>query len=163
MIARPARVIGVGNLQRGDDAAGILAVRRLRRRHPGRFEVVECEGEMSALFDAWDGAGRAVVVDAVRAGVTPGTLHRFDAIATRLQAGIFVGSTHAFGVAEAVELARSLGILPPALVVVGIEVQRFTLGAPLSPGVAAALDRLVDRVAVEAAAPAAANPHRSRA
>ena len=51
-------------------------------------------------------------------------------------------STHAFGVADAVELARALGRLPGRLDVYAIEGASFTAGDSLSPEVERAVDDL---------------------
>jgi hydrogenase maturation protease len=51
-------------------------------------------------------------------------------------------STHALGVAEAIELARALGRLPARLEVYAIEGARFTAGAGLSPAVEQAVGKL---------------------
>jgi hydrogenase maturation protease len=124
----------VGNAWRGDDAAGLVVARRLGGlRH---------EGDAVGLLDAWAGAGHAIVVDAAASGAPAGTIHRFDAAAP-LPAHALRSSTHAFGVADAVELARSLGRLPARLDVYAIEGADFTLGAGLSPPVAQAVAALV--------------------
>ena len=75
------------------------------------------------------------MVDAVSSGAEPGTIHRLDALTERLPAELSRGSTHAFGLAEAVELARALERLPGRLLVFGIEGKRFDAGAGLSPEV----------------------------
>ena len=136
----PARVIiGVGNAARGDDAAGLIAARRLGG--------LEHEGDPVALLDVWRGADVAVVIDAVSSGADPGTVHRFDATSAPLPARLR-GSTssHALGLAEAIELGRTLGRLPGRLLVYGIEGERFEAGTELTPAVAAA----VEAVALEA-------------
>jgi hydrogenase maturation protease len=66
-----------------------------------------------------------------------------------LPAGVFRSSTHAFGVGDAVELARALGRLPRRVVVYGVEGAGFESGAPLSPAVAAAVDDVVSRLEEE--------------
>ncbi len=55
-------------------------------------------------------------------------------------------STHAFSVAEAVELARALDQLPSRLILYGIEGRDFSAGERLSPEVGAAVDELISRV-----------------
>jgi len=125
-------VVGIGNAARGDDAAGLIAARRLRG--------LEHEGDPVALLDAWQGAEVAVVIDAVRSGAAPGTVHRFDASRTPLPAALRSStSTHAVGLAEAIELGRALARLPPRLIVYGIEGERFDAGDGLTPAVAAAI------------------------
>jgi hydrogenase maturation protease len=135
-------IAGVGNDWRGDDAAGLVAARRLRELLPG-VRVVEIVGDASALLDAWDGAALAIVIDAVRSGAPPGTIHRLDggpAAALRL------GSTHAIGLAETIELGRTLDRLPARLELYGIEGARFDTRAELSPSVARAVEALCERL-----------------
>jgi hydrogenase maturation protease len=63
---------------------------------------------------------------------------------------MFHYSTHRFGLAEAVETARALGLLPGSLRVFGIEGQDFGAGIGLSPAVEHSADLLVRRLAKEA-------------
>jgi hydrogenase maturation protease len=136
---RRALVIGLGNAARGDDAAGLIAARRLGG--------VEHEGDPLALLDLWEGAELALVIDAVSSGADPGTIHRFDAVAEALPARLRSStSTHAVGLAEAIELARALGRLPARLIVCGIEGGRFEAGTALTLAVAAAVDAVVSEV-----------------
>jgi hypothetical protein len=58
-------------------------------------------------------------------------------------------STHGFGPAAAVELARALGLLPRRSVVYAIEGTSFEAGAPLSPPVAAAVAEVARRLCDE--------------
>lgn len=141
------KVIGVGNPFRGDDGAGRAVARRVRERGLPGVDVVETSGEGTALMDAWEEAETVILIDAVRSGAPPGTLYRFDARAADLPAPFFHGSTHTFGVAEAVALARLLEQLPPALLVYGIAGACFGPGADLSPRVEQAAEQLAGRIA----------------
>ena len=87
-----------------------------------------------------------MLIDAVHSGAEPGTIHRVDAHAQPIAKKFFRFSTHAFGLAEAVELARALGRLPPRLIVYGVEGTTFEAGIGLSPEVAAAVQEVVERV-----------------
>jgi hydrogenase maturation protease len=141
-------VIGVGNALRHDDAAGLEVVRRLRARAEGtEIAVYEHEGETLALLDIWEGADAVVLVDAIRTGATPGTIHRVDAtsvpIPVRLRGS---SSTHAVGVGEAIELARVLQRLPKRIVLFGLEGRRFDAGRGLSEEVEAITDPLAEAV-----------------
>jgi hydrogenase maturation protease len=144
-------VIGIGNAWRRDDAAGLEVARRLRALAPAGVSIDEREGEPAGLLDAWDGAESAMIVDAVSSEAPPGTVHRFDAVSAPLPARTFAHSTHALGLAEAIELGRALGRLPERLVVYGIEGERFDAGAGLSPAVERAVDRLCADLRVELA------------
>jgi hydrogenase maturation protease len=119
---------------------------------PGDVEVLEREGEPTALIDAWEGADTVWVVDAVSSGAPAGTVHRLDASEQELPAELFRTSTHHFGLAEAVELARSVGRLPRELVVFGIEGASFQAGERLSPEVESAAESVAAVLREEIAA-----------
>jgi hydrogenase maturation protease len=136
----------MGNLYRRDDAAGLVVAQHLRQEAPGHVTVIEEEGEPTALLEAWKGAHAVVVIDAVFSGAEAGTIHRLDAHAARIPQELFRYSTHAVSVAEAIELARALGQLPPKLVVYGIEGKDFRAGVGLSPEVEGRVGELVERV-----------------
>jgi hydrogenase maturation protease len=101
------------------------------------------------LIEAWRGAEAVWLVDAVSSDAPPGTLRRFDAARAALPDAVFRTSTHHVGVAQALELARVLGLLPGVAVVYGIEGAAFGLGRGLTPEVADAVDRAVDAVGRE--------------
>ncbi len=141
--------IGVGNDYRGDDAAGLVAARMLAAKQLTGLRVIEQSGEGAALMAVWSSAPAVFLIDAVSAGATPGTLYRMDAALSPIPTEFFHYSTHAFSVAEAVEMARALGELPPRLVIYGIEGANFGLGVGLSPAVEAVLPALVEQIAAE--------------
>jgi hydrogenase maturation protease len=147
-------VIGIGNPDRGDDAVGRLVVRNLQGRLPSGVEVVEAGGEATALLAHMDGAAEVYLVDACASGAEPGTVRRFDAAAAPLPQAAFGLSTHGFGPAEALELARALAQLPARCVVYAIEGAGFEAGAPLSGAVLAAVPRVVERLCGELEQPA---------
>ena len=139
-------VVGVGNALRGDDAVGIAVAERLRGRVPEDVDIVECEQEPSRLLDAWGDADLALVVDACASGGEPGTIHRFDASGDPLPSRVFRSSTHAFGVGDAVEVARALDRLPRNVVVFGVEGAQFAAGTALSPEVGSAVEQVAEEV-----------------
>jgi hydrogenase maturation protease len=136
-------IIGLGNEFRHDDAAGLIAARRLRERG---VSAEEHEGDLAALMDRWSGADGLILLDAVSSGAPPGTLHRLSAGASPLPRDLFKSSTHALGLAEAVELSRALGTLPSHVLVFGVEAADLTAGVGLSSEVAAALPALIEEV-----------------
>ena len=149
MTASPSHtiVIGVGNEYRGDDGAGIAVARLLLLRVPADVRVIEQSGEGTSLLDAWHGATSVILVDAIQSGAEPGTIHCFDASENALPSGVFPCSTHAFGVAEAIEMARALRELPPHLIVYGIEGETFADAQGLSPAVQRAVAEVAKRIA----------------
>src|SRR5262245_34161106 len=118
-------IIGYGNPDRGDDAAGLLVVRRLRELG---IEARELSGDALTLEEACRDADTVLLTDSVVAGSRSVKVTVWDAAARPLVGDSFRCSTHAFGVAGAVELARTLGWLPTHLQIYGIEGKRFEIG-----------------------------------
>lgn len=145
-------ILGVGNPYRGDDGVGVAVARRLRAQAPASITIREASGEGAALMEAWKGFSRVVVIDAVHSGAAPGTIHRLDARAASIPSQFFHYSSHAFGVAEAVEMARALDELPPHLVLFGIEGATYKAGEGFSDEVESAVNAVILRVLEDAAA-----------
>ena len=141
-------IVGCGNLDRGDDAAGVLVVRRLRTLgvETDVVKLIEQNGESFRLMDCWSGFESVIVVDATAPAGTPGKIRVWNASVDRLPEEFFACSTHAFGVREAVELGRALKCLPASLTIYGIEGKAFPLGAPLSPQVEHAVESAAQQV-----------------
>jgi hydrogenase maturation protease len=143
---QPVLVVGVGQRDRGDDAVGPAVAERAAGLLPPEVTVVE-RAEPTGLIGTWAGAGLVVIADAVRSGQRPGTVHVLHACHGPLPLGTGADSTHGLGLAEVIELGRTLGRLPPELVVIGVEAQQFQLGEPMSPRVAAAVELAAKAVA----------------
>jgi hydrogenase maturation protease len=145
-------VIGIGNLDRGDDGLGPTVARRLSGRVPLDVSVLERCGDALALLEEWEGFASVIVVDAVAPMTEPGRVHRLDLAKNPLPVAFAPPSTHAFGLAETVELARSLGRLPAFFAGYLVEGEQFEAGAPLSPMVAKAVGEVVERIILELSA-----------
>lgn len=139
-------IVGIGNPDRGDDAAGRAAVAKLRALRPRGLRVVESDGEATALLARFAEAEEVILIDAAQSGAPPGTIGRFDVTKAPLPTARFGISTHGLGLAEAIELARTLGCLPRRCVVYAIEGRSFALGESLSPEVEAAVEAVIGRI-----------------
>jgi hydrogenase maturation protease len=141
-------LIGVGNPFRGDDGVGHWVVRALEKfALPLRLRV--SDGEISGLLDCFAGAERVILIDAVAAetaGLEVGELIELDGEDPALLESGLRASTHAMGIAEAIAMARALDRLPEQLSVIGIASSDFDHGQGLSQPVAAAAERLVQRL-----------------
>ncbi len=139
-------IIGIGNQYRRDDGVGLLIAHILKEQKLPHTHICEASGEGAALMEAWRGADTVILIDAVLSGAPPGTIHHLDAHAQSIPTNFFSYSTHAFSVAEAIELARILNCLPPRLLLIGIEGQDFAYGMGLSPEVDEAVARVVHSI-----------------
>lgn len=139
-------VIGIGHPFRGDDSVGPAVAEAVAALNLPDVVTLAHHGEGTDLMERWQGFGTVIVVDATRSGAPPGTIRQWDGSAP-LPAALFPKGSHVFGLAEAVEMARLLGRLPPRLTVIGIEGADFTMGACLSAAVGAAIATAADLIA----------------
>ena len=137
-------IVGVGNLWRGDDAAGLELARSVAG---SGVEVRTIEGDATGLLEAWAGHEHVALVDASPPAASPGALHTFRADRDPLPANGLRSSTHAFGVADAIELARALDRLPARVDVYAVEGAEFAVGTGISAPVARTVRSLAGTLA----------------
>jgi hydrogenase maturation protease len=143
-------VIGIGNPYRRDDGAAAAVLARLAPLvDPSAVRLVELDGEPVRLVQSWEGSRAVWIVDAVRSGRLVGTLHEVgaDRLAEVDSGGVRLGGGHLLGLADAVDLARALDLLPGSLRVLGIEGGDFGDGVGLSAEVDAACTVAAERLA----------------
>ena len=145
-------VAAIGNPDRGDDGFGPAAARRLRARVVPGVEIIERRADLLALIEDWSGFPFVVIVDAMASIGEPGRIHRVDLTDNPLPLSFAHRSSHGLGVAETVELARSLGRLPERLVAYLVEGEQFEPGASLSPMVARAVEQVSEQIVTELSA-----------
>lgn len=148
-IAIPALVIGLGNYGRGDDAAGLLAARRVREARLPHVPVFLCPGDCSRLLEMWSGAEHVLLIDAVSSGADAGTMHKWDLKSGRLESSWFSVSTHAFTLLDAIALAKALKQVPENLWIYGIEGRQFRVNGEISPEVQSAIETVAQRVVAD--------------
>jgi hydrogenase maturation protease len=152
------KIVGLGQSLRGDDAAGLAAVRLWQERYRENNERSNVEVELAelpgiGLLSLLEGAGMAILVDAVRSGADVGTIH----ILSKEQLDAFpneAGSAHGWGIAETLALGEKImpSTMPEKIIVIGIEGVDFSMGKPLSPEVELALPevaRLIEQLATQ--------------
>lgn len=137
-------VVGVGNEQRRDDAAGLEVLRLLAERLPAWVRAVAHDGDGAALMELWQPYRRVLIVDAMQAGYSTGTVLCLQGLEVEVPRGVY--SSHAFGLDAAVALARVLGRLPSQLTIYAIQGENFGLGEGLSAPVAAAVHEVAERI-----------------
>jgi len=155
-------VIGIGNPDRGDDGFGLLVADRMTERMAesggqslrDTVTLLRCRGDLLSLIPDWAGYEAVICIDAAQSLGDIGRIHRFDCTQTDLPRDLAFLSSHAFGLAEAVALARTLALLPPTLVVFAVEAECFDAkpfdgGGSLTPALAEAIPRVIEDVLAE--------------
>ncbi len=133
MSAAPV-VIGVGSRACADDAIGLRLVEALRARGGApRVALWEDNDALDVASGLLELDAPAVLVDCADMGLPPGSWRAFDAEDARLAEAEAAASTHGFGLADALALARALGYAHPVRVF-GVQPFEVRPGRPhLSP------------------------------
>ena len=145
-MSSPILLIGIGNEYRSDDSIGLHVIRALKEKKLPETMMVERSGDGAELIELFSTARMAILIDAVSSGRKPGTIYQFEAHKQPVPAQLSFQSTHAFGVGEAIELARVLEQLPPILLVYAIEGANFSTGRELTPKVEEAAYKVTEQV-----------------
>jgi hydrogenase maturation protease len=138
------KIIGCGNPDRGDDAAGVLVSERLRELG---IQAETHIGDPLALLERWCCDDDVILVDAVVTGASAGSVRVWDLPLAHIPHSTV--SSHGFDIGQAVGLARILRRLPARLRVYGIEGQRFDVGTDPSPEVRQAIEAVVHEIVAE--------------
>ncbi len=139
-------IIGVGNLDRGDDAAGRLAARALRHRLSPHVSVYDMPGEAAGLLAKMTQAPTVFFIDACMSGAQAGDIQRIDLRHEALPVQHHDVSSHGFGLMAAIDLARILGQLPQTCIIYAIEGENYAIGAGVSSSVQQAIEQVVSRI-----------------
>lgn len=143
----PVRVVGVGS-PHGDDAVAWAVIALARGQGwPANVELHQADGGQR-LLELLDGRGTLLLIDALAPAGNPGAVRRFVWPAAQLEV-LRPGSTHDMRPGEALELAASLGLLPPLVVLWGVEGTCFDPCTDLSVEVATAVPGVVEALAAE--------------
>lgn len=142
-------IIGLGNPLVSDDSVGLRVAAELRRQLVGRDDVEVTEDYWGGLrlMERMIGYERAIVVDAINTGASPGTIHHLTtgSIATQKSA-----SAHDVSLPTALAFGRQAGAKLPEdrnVSLLGIEAQDLVnFSEQCTPAVAAAIPRAVREV-----------------
>ncbi len=146
-------VIAIGQALRGDDGAGLEAVRFWQQKYPQsaasvRVEVMESPG--LELLDEINGVRAAIMVDALQAPSPSGSIVRL-AVEDLASFSCPERSAHGWGLAETLKLGLALHpwLGHVQMILLGIVGKEFSLGVGINPRIRAELGALADRIETE--------------
>jgi len=122
------KVLGCGNSNMGDDGFGAEIIRILNERQENDgIEPVEVSWGGISILDHMEGQKKVIIVDAMKLGAPPGTIHRFDSDSIPMQYKGNYATLHELGILEALTIGRSIfpDRMPPEIVLIGVEAQQM--------------------------------------
>jgi hydrogenase maturation protease len=140
-------LLGLGNILMQDDGIGVHAVQAIEQRFRFTPEIDIVDGGTLglSLLPLIEGYGRVLFVDAVDAGLEPGTI----VVREGDEVPIFLGShlsVHQAGLADLLYAARMAGAMPPEVCLAGIQPQAVGLGLETTSPVKGHTEELIRTV-----------------
>ena len=113
------RIIGVGSPVAGDDLGWAVIEALNEAGLDYAAELLPLDRPGPALVDHLQGRNRVILIDAMHAGLAPGSVRALSL--QELVVSARPPSSHGLGLADALALARALDCIPAYLHVIGIE------------------------------------------
>jgi hydrogenase maturation protease len=149
-------ILGLGNSLRGDDGVGPAVIAWLDQRVlPPGAEAIDGGTAGLDIVSTLMGRERAIIVDAADIERSPGEWVRFTPAAARLKDNDTTLSLHSAGLAEALALGAALNVLPPTIIIYGVQPQNLDWSSQLSAEVQAAVAEVGQAILREVAGHAA--------
>lgn len=139
-------VLGIGNLLLGDEGVGVHAAQALMALSlPPDVFVLEVGTAILDALPAIEQADRIILLDAIKADGTPGSVYRLPY--HECEHAQCIASMHGFDLSRVLALAGGTRI--PEVLVIGIEPERINWSLELSPAVQESLPILLREVTRE--------------
>lgn len=145
-----ALVLGVGNVLMQDEGIGVRVVEELLRCYRFSENVHVLDGGTAGieLLRYIDGVEHLIIIDAISAGKEPGTVMRVEGpdVPATFETRI---TPHQLGLSDLLATARLTDVMPPYLVLFGVEPKTMEMGLEFSSEVMGAIDKLCGHVVGE--------------
>lgn len=139
----PILIVGVGS-PHADDQLGWLVAQRLRQQTPDHCQVRLAANPLE-LLDWTEDCSELHVIDACHGNQAAGTIYRWAWPSPEIQNGYWAG-THDFNLSGVLALANQLNLLPPTVIVWGIERDRQQIAGSVSTAAAIWIAEIVERI-----------------
>ncbi len=144
------QVLGLGNAVLCDDSAGVKVLERLQSYLPLPDVTLTIGGTGGlALVDMIADCDRLIIVDAIKTGSAPGTIHQLGMADLESAMPFHMVSSHGPSLVEIMRLRASLLDCPPPgdIIIFAIEAaDTVTLSEVCTPEVEGALDKVTRRI-----------------
>jgi hydrogenase maturation protease len=141
-------IAGMGNLIYRDEGIGVHVIEKMKEMElPARIELLDIGTSTMDLISYLEGVKRLIVIDAMKAGGTPGTIYRCKP-EDLLPAEEGPISLHEIGLLETLDMAKKKG-LEMDTVVIGVEPKAIDWGMELSDEVKSKIPTIIEAVLKE--------------
>ena len=141
-------IVGIGNLLCRDEGVGVHVIHEMQSTQlPGHIELLDIGTSTMDLISYLEGVKKLIVIDAMKAGGTPGTIYKCGP-EDLLPKGEGSVSLHDIGVVETLTMAKKMG-MEMNTVIIGVEPKVWDWGMELSEEVKDRIPSIIEAVLKE--------------
>jgi hydrogenase maturation protease len=144
------KVIGLGNILRGDDGIGPVVIEELKKsKLPSPLQLLDAGSDAFTVLDHFLGSDPILLIDCARMGKDPGTVQKIrteDIECIPTDVGM---SLHGYSLAEVWQIARSMGS-KKELAIIGVEPEKVQFNSGLSEVVKKSIPIIIKMIVEEA-------------
>jgi hydrogenase maturation protease len=144
------KVLGLGNILRGDDGIGPVIIQQLEDSKKSlSVQLCDAGSDAFTILDQLLGSEPVLIIDCARMGKKPGTVQKILVKDAKNLPDNLGMSLHGYSLADVWQIARSLGV-ENDLLVIGIEPDSIQFNSGLSEVVKKSIPIILQMVAEEA-------------
>lgn len=144
------KIIGLGNILRGDDGIGPVIIQELESINPSLpVQLCDAGSDAFTILDHLLGSEPILIIDCARMGQKPGTVKVIRTNNTELLPATIGMSLHGFSLTEVLQMARSMGA-DKEIAVIGVEPHSIEFNSGLSEVVKNSIPLIKEMIAEEA-------------
>ena len=143
------KVIGIGNMLRGDDAIGPLVIEELLKCKDLPATLIDAGSDAFTVLEHLIGKDPLLIIDCAKMGKEPGDICEFNISNANFSHVEKAVSLHGFGFGDVYKMAKGMGPVAPCKVI-GIEPKEIAFDIEISEEVKKSIPKIINLVNKEA-------------
>ena len=144
------KVLGLGNLLRGDDSIGPLIIEKLQQLDLAEpIQLYDIGMDAFSMLDHLLGPVPLLIIDCAKMGKKPGEIVTFQLRDADLKYINSIIALHSIGFSEIYQMAKSIGTVADCSII-GIEPKSIEYNSAISREVAGSIPKIIEMVIKEA-------------
>jgi len=143
------KIIGLGNILRGDDGIGPAVIEELRTvKFTFPIELIDAGGDAFNILDQMISKQPLILIDCARMGEKPGEIVTFKLDQVNLKWAEQIVLLHGFGLSEIYQMAQHLGA-DAECTIIAVEPKSIEFNTGLSQEIRMSIPRIIQTVIQE--------------
>jgi hydrogenase maturation protease len=143
------KVIGIGNMLRGDDAVGPMVIEELLKCKDLPATLIDAGSDAFTVLEHLIGKDPLLIIDCAKMGKTPGDIVEFDISDGNIAYAEKAVSLHGFGFGDVYKMAKEIGPVAPCKII-GVEPKEIAFDMQISEDVKNSIPKIINLVNKEA-------------